>query len=244
MSGSMQPKINTGDLVITSKINPQEIELFDIIVFDNHGTETVHRVISINKGNNPDDLEIVTKGDDNNSNDGVMADLGSIKGKVIFTISSGGLAYNWVQNNFVILFILIGLWILGNYLLDKWLFKRKKASGESDNSGSDSAHSVAGTTTDVHVEPLVGVDPAMNAGKVTEPPTPPAPTVVQPTPVPAQEVKVTHSVLQTDHLQQTLEMQQKVIEAQQQAIAAQQALVAQQQRAADPAMNAGKEEAG
>ncbi len=63
VSGSMSPEINKGDMIIinTKDKNYQEKDI--ITYYDNKGNLITHRIVNIN------DLEIVTKGDSNNTED-------------------------------------------------------------------------------------------------------------------------------------------------------------------------------
>ncbi|RJR31306.1 signal peptidase I [Candidatus Parcubacteria bacterium] len=60
-SGSMWPKLKTGDLILIEGIDSSDINVGDIVVFVNDEKNfTIHRVIELN------DNSIITKGDANN----------------------------------------------------------------------------------------------------------------------------------------------------------------------------------
>lgn len=86
VSASMEPKIKTGSLAITSPVNPQKLKVGDIVAFSspNNSQETIlHRLYQI-KSTKP--LRFATKGDNNNSIDQWdLVDVG-VKGKYVFSI--------------------------------------------------------------------------------------------------------------------------------------------------------------
>jgi signal peptidase I len=68
MSGSMEPSISTGDLVLTRSISPGAARSGDIVTFtdpENEGRLMTHRVASSSRG--VDGYSFVTKGDANNT---------------------------------------------------------------------------------------------------------------------------------------------------------------------------------
>jgi len=69
VSGSMEPAIKSGTLVLTKAVNPKSLKVGDIIAFvspNNPNDFIIHRISSI-KSTNP--LRVSTKGDNNNSVD-------------------------------------------------------------------------------------------------------------------------------------------------------------------------------
>ena len=87
-SGSMMPKINIGDIVITYK--KEEYKENDIITYKkNEYYYITHRIIKIvDKG-------YITKGDFNNIYDEDVVKLEQIKGKVIFSSKVLGIIYKY-----------------------------------------------------------------------------------------------------------------------------------------------------
>lgn len=84
-SGSMEPTIATGSLVLVNeKIDYAQLETGDIIVFDSEGTKVTHRVLAIHE----DGIE--TKGDNNNDTDGITTTRANFTGKVIYWIPNVG----------------------------------------------------------------------------------------------------------------------------------------------------------
>lgn len=83
ISGSMEPTINIGDLIITTKVNREDLEVGDIITFDRDGMTATHRIIELN------DHELITQGDANNVHDNPIA-YEDIIGKYQFAIPKFG----------------------------------------------------------------------------------------------------------------------------------------------------------
>ncbi|MGB9631438.1 MAG: signal peptidase I [Candidatus Methanodesulfokora sp.] len=79
MSGSMEPTLEPGDLILVQKVDPASLKVGDIIVFEVPWSNTpiVHRVIAIDNG------KIFTKGDNNLYPDPSYRTSGDVYGKVI-----------------------------------------------------------------------------------------------------------------------------------------------------------------
>lgn len=76
VSGSMQPTIQIGDIIIIKKEDNYKVG--DIVTYrEKNGTLITHRIIKINEST------VVTKGDYNNTEDSEIS-VASIQGKVIF----------------------------------------------------------------------------------------------------------------------------------------------------------------
>jgi signal peptidase len=81
-SGSMEPIIYKGDAIVLTKVNKNtELELEDIIAYEDENEIIVHRIIKIN-----DDNTYVTKGDNNTTRDPLDVKHNTVKGKVLFRI--------------------------------------------------------------------------------------------------------------------------------------------------------------
>ena len=79
MSGSMETKINVGDLVIVEKVDAKDLNVGDIIAFRNSdNTVTTHRIVEVTSDNC-----FITKGDNNNVEDPEIVCSKSIEGKYI-----------------------------------------------------------------------------------------------------------------------------------------------------------------
>lgn len=113
-SGSMSPSIETGDLVISSAVDLEDIKAGDIIVFRHDGKLICHRVVTID----PVTERIQTKGDANEgadphtiSYDDVVSEVGLVvpaAGHVILFLQS---VYGWI----LIITIVAVMFLLGWY---------------------------------------------------------------------------------------------------------------------------------
>lgn len=77
LSGSMEPEISSGDLLIVTEREGYAVE--DIVVYQDGRMAVTHRIISISGD------EVITKGDANNAPDDPIT-MSQIKGKVLFAI--------------------------------------------------------------------------------------------------------------------------------------------------------------
>ena len=93
LSGSMEPTIKTGSLCFINKhVKYENIKEKDIIAFKSSGTLVTHRVDEIN------DYGFVTKGDNNDNQDGGLVTKDNFVGKNIFWIPKVGYAVKLVQS--------------------------------------------------------------------------------------------------------------------------------------------------
>ncbi|HUQ85836.1 MAG TPA: signal peptidase I [Candidatus Limnocylindrales bacterium] len=109
MSGSMEPAIGTGSLVITKSIHPDNLKLSDVITFIRPSRDRefiTHRIVDLSKSK---DLTIVkTRGDHNNSNDPWVLAGGGVVGKVVASIPALGYILSFTKTKIgIALFILI-----------------------------------------------------------------------------------------------------------------------------------------
>ena len=106
LTGSMEPAIPVGSIVITKEKSSYEIE--DIISFQEKGSVITHRIISIDRE------RYITKGDANNVADTEEVQQKQILGKVILTIPLLGYLVMWLMSpvGIISLFIIIGIWYI------------------------------------------------------------------------------------------------------------------------------------
>jgi signal peptidase len=84
---SMNPALYPGDVIITSAIQPEKIEVGDIIRFNRDGIDVVHRVVEVqSSASGP---VFTTRGDSNNVND-VPVSADRYQGKLILTLPKIG----------------------------------------------------------------------------------------------------------------------------------------------------------
>lgn len=89
-SGSMEPALKTGSLVVTCPVEPDIIEKGDIILFRpayGSNNRIIHRVIEINENSL---LRFTTQGDANLNPDPARVHVDSVDGRVCLTIAGFG----------------------------------------------------------------------------------------------------------------------------------------------------------
>ena len=105
LSGSMEPELSVGDLIIVVKEDAYAVD--DVVVFQSGQSAVVHRIISI------DGEDVVTQGDANNSPDEPIS-VFAIKGRVKTAIPGVGYFISMVKTpmgTIVILGLAIFLWV-------------------------------------------------------------------------------------------------------------------------------------
>jgi signal peptidase len=98
VSNSMEPTFYKGDLVVVKGIEPERIQVGDVIVYQNpwRGIPVVHRVVGIEKTDSR--IYFFTKGDNNRTNrysdqqSGIAPPVGQdlVKGRVVLVIPKLG----------------------------------------------------------------------------------------------------------------------------------------------------------
>lgn len=87
ISGSMEPEIPVGSVVIVGKTEPADLQPGDIITYRiDEETRVTHRVVS----NDTAKQEIITKGDANEGNDASPVVYANVVGKEIFHLPYAG----------------------------------------------------------------------------------------------------------------------------------------------------------
>jgi signal peptidase len=130
LSGSMQPEINPGDIVVSTHISPEKIKEGDIITFkdiNNQNNCITHRVINVitdDEGN----LYFRTKGDANEEPDLNLVPSSLLIGKVNFIIPYLGYLPFFAKTplGFFTLIILPGSLIILNEMYKIFLTTKKK----------------------------------------------------------------------------------------------------------------------
>jgi len=126
VSGSMEPNINKGDVIFIKEAKEQELEIGDIISFNDRGEIVTHRISNIN--NDEGKVLYITKGDNNKKEDRESISYDKIEGEYIFKLNGFGNFIKILQNK-IVLILLFTILIL-NYLYMKRINKRKKKREE------------------------------------------------------------------------------------------------------------------
>lgn len=124
ISGSMEPNINIGDIVIT-KESDEELQIGDVISYRKGQSVITHRITNIIKEENGD-TKYRTKGDNNNTEDSEEILIENIEGKVIKVVPKLGEITLLLQNkiSIIIIFIILYIYISSNYKKNKKINSR------------------------------------------------------------------------------------------------------------------------
>ena len=122
ISGSMEPELSVGDLLIV--LGSSSYEIGDVVVYQDGNIVVTHRIVRFS-----DDEEIVTQGDANNTEDDPIS-VEAIKGEVVAVIPFVGYFINAIKTPIVTICILA---------LAVFLFERSfRAEKKTDNEKLDS----------------------------------------------------------------------------------------------------------
>ena len=130
VSGSMEPKIQTNNIIITKKVDENEIKEGDIISYKDKENNIIitHRVVGVINMNGQNFYE--TKGDNNKANDKELVEISRIQGKYLFSIPFLGELITYVKTprgmGLVLTFI-ISLYILYDIAAREHMKKKYKA---------------------------------------------------------------------------------------------------------------------
>ncbi len=128
LSNSMSPYFDTGDMVIIDKVNPDAIDIHDVITFHQDGKVITHRVTDIYKEDGK--VSFATKGDNNNVGDDEAVAGDRVIGKQVFQIPKMGYVMHFIKSPMG-LFSLIALPLIGYLLLELYsLIKRYRLNGD------------------------------------------------------------------------------------------------------------------
>ncbi len=108
MSGSMEPAIRTGDLVIDERIRPLEARVGDIVTFDEPGASrrlVTHRVRSVRADGAH--VRLATKGDANNTVERWSAPAGGQIGRVVYRLPTLGYALAYFRTPYARIALLV-----------------------------------------------------------------------------------------------------------------------------------------
>lgn len=105
VSGSMQPELNIGDMVVVKETNDNELNVGDIISYRNGQSVVTHRIHKIYYKDGQ--KQYITKGDYNNVEDSIILTIDSIEGKVVNKLSGIGNITLFLQSKYSIIVITI-----------------------------------------------------------------------------------------------------------------------------------------
>ena len=121
LSGSMEPAIPTGSILVSRPVTPDEINIGDIITFSGSGRDRfiTHRVTAIGQSNG---IVFTTKGDANNAVDPLTVPAEHVVGKVLGFIPFLGFILSFVKTpiGMILTLVIPGLLIIGLELREFW----------------------------------------------------------------------------------------------------------------------------
>lgn len=122
LTGSMEPEIMPGDLVIVKSVDNEELEVNDVITFNYEGDRVTHRIVE------ETDKGFITKGDNNNVEDREVVPSNNIIGKVVTVLPKIGFVIAFLSKPVVMFvsLILLALLILKETFFDSDEDKKKK----------------------------------------------------------------------------------------------------------------------
>ena len=109
VSGSMEPNLKIGDIVVVKKVNENELNVGDIISFRQGQNVVTHRISQIKYEYG--ERVYITKGDNNNTEDNGSIDYSYIEGKVINNIRKAGKVVIFFQGKLSIIIIVLFFYI-------------------------------------------------------------------------------------------------------------------------------------
>ena len=111
MSGSMQSRINIGDLVVIQEVDSDILQKDDIIAFrDEKNKVTTHRIMEVIEENGK--KSFITKGDSNLTNDKEQTNKDNLEGKMIMNIPKLGHFILFIQKPLGIVLILFTILVV------------------------------------------------------------------------------------------------------------------------------------
>lgn len=125
LSGSMEPTLSTGDLLIIAEQESYGVD--DVVVFQNNRMAVVHRIIEIKEetveGEDGEEIQMIaiTQGDANNTPDDPIQ-LSQIKGTVVMSIPLVGYLVNMIKTPLGTILILAA----AVFLLERSFHKEKE----------------------------------------------------------------------------------------------------------------------
>jgi signal peptidase len=124
LSGSMEPAIATGDMVIIGPVSADNVHVGDVIAFSDGSNNICHRVLSIEAG---PPVRFVTKGDANGTLDPHPVTADNVKGKIVLSIPKAGYITHFIKTPLgLFMTILLPLLILIGWELKDLIWDDKK----------------------------------------------------------------------------------------------------------------------
>ena len=133
LSGSMEPAIGTGDIVVVQRIPPSEARVGDVVTFSDPGSSgrlITHRVRSSRRRGRQ--LDFVTKGDANNTVERWRVPARGVISRVRYRVPEvGRLALLTRTRGGLVVFVLVPLLLLAVHEVVRIWRPQKEATGEA-----------------------------------------------------------------------------------------------------------------
>src|SRR5699024_199222 len=98
LTGSMEPMLEPGDLIIVKSIDPTEVKVDDVITYKNsQNTMITHRIVDLNLQDG--EVFFETKGDANNVKDEGNVQSDQLVGSLLFFIPKAGYLVNFFKSS-------------------------------------------------------------------------------------------------------------------------------------------------
>ena len=152
LSGSMEPALHTGSIVLVKPVSADTLAVNDVVTFKgSDGSQLVtHRIVAVTPG---EPLAFTTRGDANDANDQQPLLASAVVGKVIKTIPYVGFAMNFIRSKIglLVLVILPGaliavleMWKLFGYAVQLDRKKQEKIRAELEERATAERGEVSG----------------------------------------------------------------------------------------------------
>ncbi len=111
ISGSMQPSLHVGDMVVTKQVEPESLRIGDVITYRSVKDLTTHRIVGIDSSS--EGIVFRTKGDANTTPDMEPVPSERVLAKVVYRIPFVGYLVNFVDSRLGrMLFIIVPIVVL------------------------------------------------------------------------------------------------------------------------------------
>jgi signal peptidase I len=135
LSGSMEPTIHVGSVIVATAVDPKSLQVGDIITFlsSSQQENVTHRIVGLH-GDAQGRVSFITKGDANGVQDQDEIRFDHLAGKVTLTIPYLGYFFKFVGSpSMRLLFIVVpGMLLLGSWLWDIWRPESKDLDADEE----------------------------------------------------------------------------------------------------------------
>lgn len=129
LSGSMEPAISTGDIIVTEGVDSGSIRVGDVITYERGGDLVTHRVFDRVEGPEP---AFRTKGDANEDSDRYLVEADQVRGRVMIVLPYYGYVIHRLGRGIapLVLIVVPAALIVVNEVLSLW---RAAGDGTEDS---------------------------------------------------------------------------------------------------------------